>query len=103
VQDLEGLKTISDTLDQLLGYLTWRDTKAALLLFIRSGAPGDVMPKAIAKFREHPNYKRDGQHSTEERHVFVFHANGDTSREIKIAFLPFHHPIQSCPHQAIQG
>jgi hypothetical protein len=33
---------------QLLGYLTWRDTKAALLLFIRSGAPGDVMPKAIA-------------------------------------------------------
>ncbi|MFD0076091.1 hypothetical protein ACFVIY_27015 [Streptomyces sp. NPDC127166] len=88
----KGPKTISDTLDQLLGYLTWRDTKAALLLFIRSGAPGDVMPKAIAKFREHPNYKRDGQHSTEERHDFVFHANGDTSREIKIAFLPFHLP-----------
>ncbi|MFE0778854.1 hypothetical protein [Streptomyces sp. NPDC058861] len=88
----KGPKTISDTLDQLLGYLTWRDTKAALLLFIRSGAPSDVMPKAIAKFREHPNYKRDGQHSTEERHDFVFHANGDTSREIKIAFLPFHLP-----------
>ncbi|MFF7117495.1 hypothetical protein ACFY91_35020 [Streptomyces albogriseolus] len=93
-----GPKTISDTLDQLLGYLTWRDTKAALLLFIRSGAPSDVMPKAIAKFREHPNYKRDGQHSTEERHDFVFHANGDTSREIKIAFLPFHLPKD--PHDS---
>ncbi|MGW3420368.1 hypothetical protein [Streptomyces phaeochromogenes] len=94
----KGPKTISDTLDQLLGYLTWRDTKAALLLFIRSGAPGDVMPKAIAKFREHPNYKRDDQHSTEERHDFVFHANGDTSRQIKIAFLPFHLPKD--PHNS---
>ncbi|WP_199550256.1 hypothetical protein [Streptomyces sp. N35] len=88
----KGPKTITDTLDQLLGYLTWRDTKAALLLFIRSGAPGDVMLKAIAKFQEHPNYKREGRHSTEERHDFVFHTNGDTSREIKIAFLPFFLP-----------
>lgn len=93
----KGPKTILDTLNQLLGYLTWRDTKAALLLFIRSGAPGDVMPKAIAKFREHPNYKRDGRHATEERHDFVFHANGDASREIKIAFLPFHLPKD--PHR----
>jgi hypothetical protein len=88
----KGPKTITDTLDQLLGYLTWRDTKAALLLFIRSGVPGDVISKAITKCREHPNYKRDGKHATDERHDFVFHANGDTSREIKIAFLPFHLP-----------
>ncbi|MFE4579698.1 hypothetical protein [Streptomyces chartreusis] len=88
----KGPKTITDTLDQLLGYLTWRDTKAALLLFIRSGAPGDVITKASVMFREHPNYKRDGKHATDERHDFVFHANGDTSREIKIAFLPFHLP-----------
>ncbi|MFE3598171.1 hypothetical protein [Streptomyces sp. NPDC059142] len=53
-----GPKTIADTLDQLLGYLTWRDTKAALLLFIRSGSPTDVLAKALVKFREHPNYKR---------------------------------------------
>ncbi|MCX4429613.1 hypothetical protein [Streptomyces mirabilis] len=88
----KGPKTIPDTLDQLLKYLTWRDTKAALLLFIRSGVPGEIMSKAIDEFREHPNYKRDGQHSTDERHDFVFHANGDTTREIKIAFLPFHLP-----------
>ncbi|MEV5843505.1 hypothetical protein AB0M32_16235 [Streptomyces sp. NPDC051985] len=88
----KGPKTIMETLDQLLGYLTWRDTKAALLLFIRSGAPGDVISKATIKFREHPNYKRDGTHATDERLDFVFHANGDTSREIKMAFLPFHLP-----------
>ncbi|MGX1886980.1 hypothetical protein [Streptomyces sp. NPDC055287] len=87
-----GPKTIIDTLDQLLSYLTWRDTKAALLLFIRSGSPSDVIAKAVIKFREHPNYKRDGQHATEERHDFVFAANSDPEREIKLAFLPFHLP-----------
>ncbi|MER7149859.1 hypothetical protein [Streptomyces lydicus] len=35
---------ITEALDQLLKYLTWRDTKAALVLFIRSGTPSDVIP-----------------------------------------------------------
>ncbi|MFE4752410.1 hypothetical protein ACFRIB_19380 [Streptomyces mirabilis] len=91
-----GPKTITDTLDQLLGYLVWRDTKAALLLFIRAASPADAIAKAVVKFREHPNFKRDGRHATEERHDFVFHANGDSNREIKLAFLPFHLPKE--PH-----
>ncbi|MFK4155744.1 hypothetical protein ACI2LV_27695 [Streptomyces fungicidicus] len=88
----KGPKTITDTLDQLLSYLTWRDTKAALLLFIRSGVPSEVIAKALPKFREHPNYKRTGRHATDERHDFVFHANSDPTREIKLAFLPFYLP-----------
>ncbi|MFE6713971.1 hypothetical protein [Streptomyces sp. NPDC057695] len=88
----KGPKTITDTLDQLLGYLVWRDTKAALLLFIRTDNPTDAIAKAVAKFREHPNYKRDGKHATDERHDFVFHSNEDPNREIKLAFLPFHLP-----------
>jgi len=31
----ESVKTIGEGLDQLLSYLVWRDTKAALLLFVR--------------------------------------------------------------------
>ncbi|MFB8347940.1 hypothetical protein [Streptomyces niveus] len=88
----KGPKTITDTLDQLLGYLVWRDTKAALLLFIRTGNPTDVVAKAVAQFREHPNYKRDGQHATDERHDFFFHSDEDPNREIALAFLPFHLP-----------
>jgi hypothetical protein len=87
-----GPKTITDTLDQLLRYMVWRDTKAALLLFIRTGNPTDVIAKAVDKFPEHPNYKRAGQHATDERHDFVFHANEDPNREIKLAFLPFQLP-----------
>lgn len=86
----KGPKTITDTLDQLLGYLTWRDTKAALLLFIRDGVPTEIIPKALAKFQEHPSFKRVGPHDEfGERHDFVFQANGDSAREINLAFMPF--------------
>ncbi|MFG3064651.1 hypothetical protein ACGFYM_39805 [Streptomyces sp. NPDC048231] len=87
----KGPKTISDTLDQLLGYLVWRDNKAARLLFIRRGNPTEIIAKSLEKIRSHPSFKREGTHSDEfgERYNFVFHANGDESREIKLAFLPF--------------
>lgn len=80
---------VTSALDQLLGYLVWRDTKAALLLFIRDANVSDVVSKALAAIDSHPNHKRPGKISTEERYDFVLHANGDTSRDIHVAFLPF--------------
>ena len=40
--------------DLLLSYLVWRDTKAALLLFIRSGETTTIIEKAAAEIRNHP-------------------------------------------------
>jgi hypothetical protein len=80
---------VSSALDQLLGYLVWRDTKAALLLFIRDANVSAVVSKALAAISSHSNHKRSGKISTEERHDFVLHAIGDTNREIHLAFLPF--------------
>jgi hypothetical protein len=77
-------------LEQLLSYLTWRDTKAALLLFIRSGVPTTIITKAIAEIEGHANYKRTRNGAEDgERYDFVLHANGDPNREIRLAFLPF--------------
>ncbi|ATW50842.1 hypothetical protein [Streptomyces peucetius] len=87
----KGPKTITDTLNQLLGYLTWRDTKAAVLLFVRDKAFSDIVTKALDRLEAHPNFKRRG--STDEfgtRHDFIFHVDGDPSREVRLAFLPFH-------------
>ena len=86
----KGPKTIRDALGQLLSYLTWRDTKAALLVFIRSGEPTAVISKTITEIEGHPNYKRTpGTGEDGERYDFVLHANGDPNREIRLAFLPF--------------
>jgi len=80
---------ITSALDQLLGYLVWRDTKAALLLFIRDANVSDVVGKALAAISSHHSHLRPGKISTDERHDFVLHANGDKDREIRLAFLPF--------------
>ncbi|GAB3910302.1 hypothetical protein GCM10027612_87850 [Microbispora bryophytorum subsp. camponoti] len=91
----DGPQTVTDALDQLLGYLVWRDTKAALLMFIRTKAVTATVQAATAAIEAHPNYKRRGTHDTDGRIDVVMHANGDLDREIKLAFLPF-----SLPHHA---
>jgi hypothetical protein len=86
----KGPKTIRDALSQLLSYLTWRDTKAALLLFIRTGEPTTIITKSIAEIKGHGNYKRTGSTVEDgERYDVTLHANGDPNREIQLAFLPF--------------
>ncbi|MFI6522602.1 hypothetical protein ACIBF1_44115 [Spirillospora sp. NPDC050679] len=85
----DGPKTIDEALNQLLGYLVWRDTKAALLIFIRNKNVTAVIDKAVERIEAHPNYKRRGAHDGQERLDFVLHASGDTDREIRLAFLPF--------------
>jgi hypothetical protein len=83
-------KTIRDALAQLLSYLVWRDTKAALLLFIRTGETTAIIDKAVAEIRKHLNFKRvHGTVAAGERYDFVLHANGDPNQEIRLAFLPF--------------
>lgn len=91
----KGPKTISDALDQLLGYLVWRDTKAAMLLFIRSGKPTEIIEKSLATIETHPNYKRTLRRGPDgERSDFVVHATGDQARDIRLAFLPFVPPFE---------
>jgi hypothetical protein len=85
----KGPKTVGDALDQLLTYLVWRDTKAALLIFVKSGDITAITDKSVAAVAAHPNYKRVGRHADEDRHDFVLHANSDPDREIQLALLIF--------------
>lgn len=78
-------------IDQLLGYLTWRDTKGALLLFIRNLNVTAVIEKAVAVIRAHPRLADilpiggDGS----ARRDFILHAEGDPERRMRLAFMPF--------------
>ena len=87
----DGPAKLRAALEQLLNYLTWRDTKTALLVFIRHGEPPtQVIAKAIEEIERHPNYKRtSGTGEEGERYDFILHATGDPDREIRLAFLPF--------------
>ena len=83
----------TETLDQLLGYLTWRDKNAALLLFMRDGTPSHIVPEAVKAIEAHPNHKKTLQSvDPAERADFIVHGNGDPNREIRLTQLPFHLP-----------
>lgn len=88
----DGPSKFHDAIDQLLGYLTWPDTSAALVLFIRKGEPSSIIPNAIAEITRHRSFVRTsgaGKDGERERYDFVLHADRDPAKEIRLAFLPF--------------
>lgn len=85
-----GEKKFGDAIDQLVSYTVWRDTKAALILFIRSGDATDILTKADAKIRAHDSFE-SARPTTEadSRTDYLLHAQGDRARLIHVALLPF--------------
>ncbi len=96
-----GPRTMDSALDQLFRYLVWRDTKAAILLFIRNENVSAVIDKAIQKVREHPNHKRSKAYTQTDldHYEFTMHTAGDPEREIHLTLVPF--ALGSAVRQAV--
>lgn len=85
-----GQKAFSAAIDQLAGYLSWRDVKAALLLFVREGNMTEITEKCIAAIQCHEMFKRTvNLGGPGERSEFILRSASDAHQEIKFAFLPF--------------
>lgn len=84
-----GPSACSDAIDQLLGYLPWRNEKAALILFIDRKDASSAIDKAENAVREHQAFKRVGPSSDEAsaRRNFVLGHPDDSDREIHLAVL----------------
>ena len=87
-----GEKGLLETIDQLLSYVSWRDTKAAIVLFNRNRNFTDVLTKIAAAVPTHPCFKRDLGRTGETVFRYVFHQPGDPNREITLAVLAFDVP-----------
>ena len=88
----DGQKQFLESIDQLLGYLTWRDSKTALVTFVRNKDFSSVLTTVEEVLPNHPNYLRHvGKH---EKTWFDcrFHLTGDRNREMKVAVMLFHVP-----------
>jgi hypothetical protein len=88
----KGEKAFLEAIDQLLSYLSWRDTKAALLIFNRNADFTAVLAKIAEITPKHPNVKRDFGKSDESSFQYVFAQPNDPNREIKLAVLAFDIP-----------
>lgn len=84
-----GSKALTEAIDQLLGYLPWRDEKAALIVFIDNVAASSVFDKVEEAVKHHPTFKRAGRATSDKtkRRNFVLGHPEDPEREIQLAAL----------------
>ena len=87
-----GAKKLSETIDQLLGYAAWRDTKTAVVVFNRNRDFSKVLAAIPATVRAHQHYKRDAPGSTETSFRYVFAHKDDANRELYLTVIAFDVP-----------
>ena len=88
----KGEKALLETLDQLLSYLSWRDTKTAILVFNRNANFTEVLCKIAETVPTHKCFKRDLGKTGESSFRYAFHQPNDTNRELVASVLAFDIP-----------
>jgi len=85
-----GEKVLLETMDQLLGYLTWRDSKAGILIFSKNAGFTAVLAQIKDVVGRHPNFVRHLPYSAETGFRFVLRNQSDAGREHVVTLLAFH-------------
>lgn len=85
-----GEKVLLEALTQLLGYTTWRDCKAALVMFNKDVAGFSGVQSTIdAALRTHPKFLRAMETGRAGEWRFVFQSQEDASREVTVHVFAF--------------
>lgn len=83
-----GESRFKDAIDQLLSYAVWRDTRIALVLFIRDRVDVTaVIGKAIACIRRHERYLSQQSDANSDASEFTLASTSDKKRAIRLKLL----------------
>lgn len=93
----KGQKGLLETVDQLLGYTSWRDTKTSILLFNETRGFSSALDKIDSTMKTHGCHKREYRLkgtdlSNETTFSYVFHQPRDKNREIILTVMVFDIP-----------
>jgi hypothetical protein len=87
-----GQKAHYKTIDQLLSYLTWRDSKTAILYFITNKQLAPVLETVKDATQEHPCFTKYDKESARGWYSYHFHLLEDETRGVQLAIVCFHFP-----------
>jgi hypothetical protein len=87
-----GEKNFLEKIDQHLSYLSWRDTKTAIILFNRNANFTEVLSKITGAVPKHACFKRDRGRSDESTFRYIFHQPADSNRELVLTVMAFDVP-----------
>lgn len=88
----KGEKALHATIDQILGYLTWRDTKASLVIFSKNVDFTRVLSSIMKSVPLHPNYKSKLKEISETHVRYLFRQKHDSARDLYLAVQVFNIP-----------
>ena len=88
----DGAKKFIETIDQLLGYVSWRDTKTAIIIFNRNRNFSQVLGAIPDSVRSHANFKKEVDDNGEGRSRYVFAHRDDKNRELLLTVMAFDVP-----------
>jgi hypothetical protein len=78
-------------IDQILGYLTWRESKAAILLFVKNKELDGVLQQISPLTQEHPACKSQVEaHAHEGRFRYRLGLPQDPNRVVHLTVMVFH-------------
>jgi len=86
----KGQKELAQAIEQLLGYLTWRDCKAAIVIFNKHNAKfSGILESVPGVFEAHPRFKRlRGTEGTGEWQ-FDMTSREDEGRQVRVHVFVF--------------
>ncbi|WGL97368.1 hypothetical protein QE177_09045 [Arsenophonus sp. aPb] len=87
-----GKKGFLDTISQLLGYLTWRDSKAAVIMFVSNKDFTSVIKTSKDEITQHPNFIKFLGTKDDTWLNYIFHLNNDRNRLVNLAIMLYHIP-----------
>jgi hypothetical protein len=87
-----GQKGHFETIDQVLSYLTWRDSKAAIIYFV-DGKEMSVPLKVIEESTlKHSCFLKFNEKTHDSWFDYTFHLPADSGVQIRLSILCFHLP-----------
>jgi len=87
-----GPKKLTETLDQILNYSSWRDTKVAVILFNKNKNFSSVIESITPTVEAYPNYKETLAKPSETSFRYAIRHRDDPNREMILTILAFDVP-----------
>lgn len=87
-----GEKALLETIDQLLGYSSWRDTKTAIVLLNRRKDFSAVLAPLPGIMAKHPNFKKALGKTGDTQFRSLLHHRDDRNRELLLTVMAFDVP-----------
>ncbi|MDB4866089.1 MAG: hypothetical protein JWR03_422 [Cohnella sp.] len=92
---LKGKDGYFSAIEQILSYLTWRDSKAAILLFVQRKELEPVLQKIAENTNHAPSFVTDLGQKQDGWFQYEFHIKDDPTRTVHLAVMCFHFPRET--------